>query len=160
MANEVKPIKRSPQLTPLSKEHHDSLLFVWKIRQGLKNGTDIKLIAQFVRWFWETHLQEHFTEEEQILAPQLPPDNAMVLQMKEEHQNIEALIHINEGIADEALLAQLANAVNDHIRFEERELFPFAEKAIPADKLNFVFEHLSKEKKQCNSWENEFWIRQ
>jgi hemerythrin-like domain-containing protein len=158
MSKEVKPIKRSKQLTPLSKDHHEGLLFAWKIKQGLKNNADKKLIAEYVQWFWQNHLQEHFREEEQILAPHLPADNALLQQMIEGHQEIEAMIHINESIADENLLQQLAKATDDHIRFEERELFPYAEKVIPEKELNLIYEQLSKEPAQCSKWEMEFWM--
>ena len=105
MAKEIKPIKRSKQLTPLSKDHHDGLLFAFKIKQGLKNGTDVKLVAEYVQWFWKNHLHEHFVEEEQILAPYLPADNDLLKQMMEEHENIEAMIRINEEIPDKCICA-------------------------------------------------------
>lgn len=159
MNKEIKPIKRSPQLTPLSKEHHDGLLFSWKIKQGLRNGTEAKLIAEYVQWFWTNHLQEHFREEEQILAPHLPADNELLKRMFEEHEEIEAMIHINGNIADAALLEKFADALHHHIRFEERELFPYAEKVIPEEKLNEVYEQLSKAPVQCGKWEREFWVR-
>lgn len=159
MSKEIKPIKRSKQLTPLSKEHHDGLLFAWKIKQGLKNGTDIKVIAQYVQWFWENHLQEHFREEEEILAPHLPGDNELLKQMVDEHQEIESMIHINENIPDANLLLNLAQAVDDHIRFEERQFFPYAEKAIPEKELNLIYEQLSKEPASRENWEVEFWVK-
>src|SRR6187551_1260376 len=117
MSKAIKPIKRSKQLTPLSKDHHDGLLFAWKIKQGLKNGADTKVVAEYVQWFWNNHLQEHFNEEEQILAPHLPPENELLQQMLDEHQEIEAMIRINENIPDESLLAKLAQLIDDHIRF-------------------------------------------
>ena len=40
--NQPKPIKRSKELVPLSKEHHEGLLFAWKIKQGLQNGIGIE----------------------------------------------------------------------------------------------------------------------
>src|SRR6476469_6413101 len=120
MASETNPIKRSIQLTPLSKEHHEGLLFGWKIRQGIKNGTDINIIGRFVQWFWKGHLEEHFRKEEQVLAAYLHSDDTQVLRMIDEHQEIEALIHINENIVDEANLIQIADALTNHIRFEER----------------------------------------
>jgi hemerythrin-like domain-containing protein len=158
MAKDVKPIKRSKQLTPLSKDHHDGLLFAWKIKQGLKNGTDIKLIAAYVQWFWENHLQEHFTQEEQILAPHLPADNELLRQMVDEHQEIEALIHINQNIPDEIVLGRLAQSIDDHIRFEERQLFPNAETLISENDLNLIYEQLSEQPKECSKWDNEFWL--
>jgi hemerythrin-like domain-containing protein len=159
MSKELKPIKRSKQLTPLSKDHHDGLLFAWKIKQGLKNGADIKLIAEYVQWFWKNFLEEHFREEEQILAPHLPADNELLKRMIDEHQEIEAMVHINENIPDETLLNNLAQAIDDHIRFEERELFPYAEKIIPENELNLIYEQLSKQPVQCEKWEKEFWVK-
>jgi hemerythrin-like domain-containing protein len=159
MDNHPKPIKRSEQLAPLSREHHEGLLFGWKIKQGLKNGTDHKIIAQFVQWFWQHHLHEHFSEEEHILATHLPAGDALVQHMTEEHQEIEALVHINEQIADEALLAKLANDIIDHIRFEERELFPYAERILPVEKLDLIYEQLSKEKAPGANWQDEFWLK-
>jgi hypothetical protein len=159
MSKEIKPIRRSKQLTPLSKDHHDGLLFAWKIKQGLKNGADIKLIAGYVQWFWKNHLQEHFKEEEEILAPHLPVNNELLNQMMEEHLEIESMIHINENIADENLLLNLARLIDDHIRFEERQLFPYAEKAIPEKELNIIYEQLTKEPRQCEQWTAEFWVK-
>jgi hemerythrin-like domain-containing protein len=159
MSKAIKPIKRSKQLTPLSKDHHDGLLFAWKIKQGLKNGADIKLIAKYVQWFWKNHLQEHFREEEQILAPHLPEDNELLKQMIDEHHGIESMVHINENIADEILLLNLAQAIDEHIRFEERQLFPYAEKAIPEKELNLIYDQLSKVPVQCEKWEREFWVK-
>jgi hemerythrin-like domain-containing protein len=159
MSKEIKPIKRSKQLTPLSKDHHDGLLFAWKIKQGLKNEADVRLIAEYVQWFWKNHLEEHFREEEQILAPHLPADNELLKQMFDEHENIEAMIHINENIPDEILLGNLAQAIDDHIRFEERVLFPCAEKIIPEKELNSVYEQLPKERTRCEKWEKEFWVK-
>ena len=157
MSKELKPIKRSLQLTPLSKDHHDGLLFAWKIKQGLKNGADTKVVAEYVQWFWNNHLQEHFNEEEQILAPHLPPENELLQQMLDEHQEIEAMIRINENIPDESLLAKLAQLIDDHIRFEERQLFSYAEKVIPEKELNLIYGQLLKEAAQCKNWDNEFW---
>jgi hemerythrin-like domain-containing protein len=135
------------------------LLFAFKIKQGLKNGADITLIAEYVQWFWKNHLEEHFREEEQILAPHLPADNELLIQMFDEHENIEAMVHINENIPDAALLSKLAQAIDDHIRFEERVLFPSAEKIIPEKELNLIYEQLPKEKAECEKWEREFWVK-
>src|SRR4051812_38006369 len=117
-----KPIKRSKELVPLSKEHHEGLLLGWKIKQGLGNGTNPNLISQFVQWSWENELEPHFRKEEEIVAPHLPADNSLVQQMFQQHEEIEALIHINAMIVDEDILTQIADAVHDHIRFEERIL--------------------------------------
>jgi hemerythrin-like domain-containing protein len=158
MANDINPIKRSSQLTPLSREHHEGLLFGWKIKQGLKNGTNINTIGRFVQWFWVSHLQEHFKREEQVLAVYMLAEDLQVDRMINEHQEIEALIHINENIVDEANLLQIAEAIADHIRFEEREFFPHAERSISPENLDKIFDQLSKEKVPSDNWKEEFWI--
>lgn len=95
MSQSPQPIKRSAQLAPLSREHHEGLLAVWKIRQGLRNGTDTNTIARFVQWFWQEHLHTHFQQEETVLMPLLPGE-PLLHRMMEEHEEIEALLHINE----------------------------------------------------------------
>lgn len=153
-----KPIKRSKELVPLSKEHHEGLLFAWKIRQGLQNGTDHKLIAAFVEWFWNADLQEHFRKEEEVLVKHLPPDNELVHQMLEEHQELEALVRLCATIPDEAIFLQLAEGLNNHIRFEERLLFPYAEKAIAPGEMGAIYQELVKTKPHPK-WNDEFWVR-
>lgn len=159
MAQEIKPLKRSPQLTPLSHDHYDGLLFASRIRQGIKKGADHGVIARYVLWFWENHLREHFREEEEILAPHLPAGNEGWRRMVDEHQEIESMIHITENIPDEHLFQKLADAITDHIRFEEREFFPYAEKMIPATELDSIYEAIVKNDRSCPKWDNPFWER-
>ena len=156
--DQPKPIKRSKELVPLSKEHHEGLLLGWKIKQGLSNGTDITLISKYIRWFWGNELEQHFRKEEKILAPHLPADNELVQQMFREHEEIEALININAMIVDEDILVQIADGVHDHIRFEERVLVPFAESFIPAAEMEVIFQKLSKETEK-GRWDDEFWVK-
>ena len=156
--NQPKPIKRSKELVPLSKEHHEGLLFGWKIKQGLQNGTDKAIISRFIQWFWENELEQHLRKEEEILAAHLPDENELVQRMFREHEELEALININVMIADEDIFRQIADGVHDHIRFEERELFPYAEKVIPANELEAIHEDLAKTKEK-KRWEDEFWMK-
>lgn len=153
-----KPIKRSKELVPLSKEHHEGLLFGWKIKQGLRNGTNQSLISEFIQWFWEADLESHFRKEEQVLAIHLPADNALVTRMFEEHEQIEALVRLGATVQDEDIFIQLADAIHNHIRFEERELFSYAETVLPPQVLEAVSKELLKEKPHHRKWENEFWV--
>lgn len=153
-----KPLKRSKELVPLSKDHHEGLLLVWKVRQGLKNGTNAETIAAYIRWFWYHHLQEHFREEEEILAPALPPQNEMVKQMFTEHEQIVSIVN-SERLSDAEQLTTFATLLNDHIRFEERALFPFAEACLSPDDLKRIGEEFSKDVPACEKWPDEFWLR-
>jgi hemerythrin-like domain-containing protein len=158
MEGPLKPLKRCKELVPLSKEHHQGLLFGWKIKQGLRNATDVKTIAQFIQWFWENDLHDHFRKEEEILAPHLPKGSELVQQMFREHEEIEALVHVNALIPDEDIFRQLADSLYDHIRFEERKLFPYAEEIIPAAEMEKIHQALLVVKEK-GKWENEFWLR-
>src|SRR5215510_7930242 len=89
---ETKPIKRSKELAPLSREHHDGLLFAWKIKQGLANGTSIETLVDFTRWFWNNHIKPHFRDEEKVLLKFLPGENRLVQQMIKEHAQIRDLV--------------------------------------------------------------------
>lgn len=158
MDSTPKPIKRSKELVPLSREHHEGLLFGWKIKQGLKNGTPYGEIADFIQWFWEAELEEHFRKEEQVLVPHLPKGNALVQQMLDEHEQLEALVRLCAMVQDEDIFTQLADGLHNHIRFEERVLFPFAEEVIPPAEMGSIHQRLLS-KKLHRKWENEFWVR-
>ena len=85
MAEEIKPIKRSEELAPLSREHHDGLLFVWKLRVGLRKNISVERLKKFTFWFWQQHIKPHFYQEEKILSPHLSATDPMLLRMNREH---------------------------------------------------------------------------
>ena len=161
---ETKPIKRSKELAPLSREHHDGLLFVWKIKQGLANGTSIETLCNYTRWFWTNHIKPHFKDEEKVLVKFLPADNSLVLQMFREHAQIRDLIISLDKEANAGSLQLLAEFINDHIRFEERELFAYAEQTLTPEQLNEIYKELPNELR-CDTdpvgsgWKDEFWIK-
>ena len=161
---EIKPIKRSKELAPLSREHHDGLLYAWKIKQGLKNGTSIETLCNYTRWFWINHLNPHFTNEEKVLVKFLPADNSLVSQMFREHAKIRDLISSLDKEPDSSSLQSLAGFIDDHIRFEERKLFPYAEKVLTPEQLTEIYNHLPHDP-TCDTdpiasgWKDEFWMK-
>lgn len=157
MPDEIKPIKRSNELSPLSRDHHEGLLLGWKIRQGLKNGTTHEAIGNYVQWFWKFHLDKHFNDEEKLLAPLLPGDNTLIQQMFNEHTVLRNMV--NENRWDEASLSSFASLLNDHIRFEERVLFPLIEQLATKDQLESVASQLAEGSHDAGTWSDEFWLR-
>ncbi|GAA4324266.1 hemerythrin domain-containing protein [Flaviaesturariibacter amylovorans] len=153
------PIKRSPQLAPLSREHHEGLLIVWKIRQGLAKGIETARIGAYLQWAWENDLEAHFRREEEAFA-RFVPGEPLLARMQEEHETIEGLLHVNAQIADPALLDEIANLLNHHIRFEERTLFPAIERQLSPEQLDALHAQLESEpRKECGAWADEFWVR-
>lgn len=158
MASSTQPIKRSEQLAPLSREHHDGLLLVWKIRQGLKNGTDRSTIIRFVQWYWQSHLQHHFDQEEAAFVQALPAEDVLIQRMVTEHRQIKESVDALSQQNTESGLTALATLVNDHIRFEERTLFPHIEKSVSAEVLDHMHTQFS-DSEPNEVWDEEFWIR-
>ena len=161
MKDALKPIKRSRQLAPLSREHHDGLLFAWKIKQGIDNHTPAERMRKYALWFWRHHMKPHFYQEEKILAPYLPDDNPMKKRLKEEHDHIRELVLglDDETGSDKRHLIILSDLLNQHIRFEERELFPFLEKLLTPEQLDKVFSELEQHPVSCGEYDDEFWVK-
>ena len=156
---EIKPLKRSKDLAPLSREHHDGLLFAWKIKQGLTNGTPIETLCNYTRWFWANHIKPHFKDEEKVLVKFLPAGNALVQQMFKEHAQIRDLVISLDKEPDSNSLQLLAEFINNHIRFEERQLFAYAEENLTPEQLDEIYKDLPQEL-QCNTeWKDEFWVK-
>ncbi|MDP4131513.1 MAG: hemerythrin domain-containing protein [Bacteroidota bacterium] len=139
----IKPIKRTESLLKLSREHHFTLLFGWKIRQGIKNNTGFERMVPYVHYFWNNHILPHFMEEEEILFA--PADDPLVMKAKQQHKAIQQLVEsfaVQDSQSTDQL-RQLADELDKHIRFEERELFPHLEKILKADQLALIGKKLN-----------------
>ena len=156
---EIKPIKRNVNIVKLSRDHHASLLFCWKIRQGIKYHIEFDRIINYVEYFWNNHLQEHFKEEEKFLFKTFIDEN--VERAIDEHQKIKELIRrLPTEIADKRneLLSELAETVNQHVRFEERILFPHLEKKLSGEQLEIIGTQINDEPLPDNYQDN-FWTK-
>ncbi len=157
---EIKPIKRTSYLQPLSREHHDGLLFVWKIREGLNNNIDFERLRKYVAWFWKNHMRPHFFQEENILVPRLATEHPLSAKLKSDHNEIRELMISIDREAELYDIKDLANFVERHIRWEEREFFQYLEQTLSEQELKNVFSDLEKHPVSCHEeWPDEFWIR-
>lgn len=130
-------MKRDKSLVPLSREHHFGLLFCWKLKQGMANGTSFELMRQYIDYFWKNILKAHCQEEEVIVKRLLHRDDVNSTRLHEEHQLIAAIIElINEQKnLNTSLIATLQQDLTDHIRWEERELFPYLQTVADPEEL-------------------------
>ena len=138
MAIVKKSIKRNEHIKKLSRDHHFSLLFCWKIRQGLKMDIETDRIRKYVHYFWRQHLQPHFREEELIFFA--PIKDNYVRRAINEHKYIK--LHI-ESLTDSKdhqhnSLAKIADMVYEHVRYEERQLFPHLERKLSKEQLENI----------------------
>lgn len=131
-----KPLKRHPALVPLSHDHHQALLLIWKIRQGINRGISNVRLSKYILYFWEQDLLLHFHKEETILIMELPTTDTLVQQMIEEHKRLrEALLAIKNNENEISLINKFVHLLEEHIRFEERILFPHIQETITLDNL-------------------------
>lgn len=159
MSEESKPIKRSEQLAPLSREHHEGLLFAWKIKQGIDHGAPLDIMRKYALWYWKHHIKPHFFQEEKILLPFFPDSDPLAERMMEEHDQIRELILGLNDERDNRTMIILCELINQHIRFEEREVFPYLEKILSADELNAIHTQLEQHPVSCDEWKEEFWVK-
>ena len=158
MENNIQPIKRSTQLAPLSREHHDGLLFAWKLRRGLANDTAIEILSNYCHWYWKNHIRKHFHHEEDILLKFIPAGNEMAKRLKNEHDNIRELILSIDHKPDTITIGMLADFISRHIRFEERILFNYLEQNLSAAELDDIYSQLEQESICSHEWDNMFWM--
>ena len=155
----AKPIKRSEHIIQLSREHHFSLLFCWKVRNGVKKGIDHDRIIKYILYFWKEHLLPHFSEED-ILFEQV--DDAFVQRAYAEHRELNEILERLESANTEEkaiLIPKIADLVDNHVRFEERELFPHLEQSIPESQLAIIGKKLLEAQPEPlqDEYEDEFW---
>ena len=152
------PLKRSKELSPLSREHHDGLQFVWKLRQGLEKNISVGRLKDFTIFYWQQHVKPHFFHEEKVLSKFIPEDNKLLKQMREEHEMIRELI-LQLGDANPATFTTLADIIYKHIRFEERELFQWVENHLTKEQLQEIYAELEAHPLCGADWKDQFWIR-
>jgi hemerythrin-like domain-containing protein len=154
-----KPIKRNENIVKLSQDHHASLLFCWKLRQGVKFNASFETMKKYVQYFWDHHFSFHFKEEEEFLFA--PVTDEQVQKALDDHQEIKIFIEqINEtGTEDEQdVLLELADLVDSHVRYEERILFPHLEKTLSDEQLKEIGKQISKTPVK-DEFSDQFWIR-
>lgn len=151
------PIKRHQALVSFSKDHHFGLLLVWKIRQGLDNAISTERICNYIQYFFKEDLAKHFKEEEEMLFSKLPADDSLRKQAEGEHQLIKNLV-ANMASKKPALPGQLADLLEKHIRFEERELFNHLQESMPIHDLEAITMRMSNNSKEIDDkWPDAFW---
>lgn len=125
---------------------------------GCEKNIETERIIRFCHWFWASHLQLHFEKEETVLPQVLSNSQSLMQQMFSEHEIIKIQFEELDQKNNYESLELLAQTINDHIRFEERQLFNEIEKSATAGQLHQMEEQLKDEKNNA-VWEDEFWVR-
>lgn len=152
-------MKRNENIVKLSRDHHASLLFSWKIRQGVKRHAPEERMIKYVNYFWHHHFAVHFKEEENLLF--MPLKDQVIQKAVEDHKKIETLINDLDPLKKENTqqkLSELADTVDEHVRYEERILFPHLESELTEDQLNDIGRQITPET-LLDNYEDDFWSK-
>lgn len=142
-------MKRASSLQPLSRDHHQALFVAQKLRRATsETATEAR---DGLLTYWHSHGAQHFRSEEEELLPAYAghgdPEHPLVVQVLVDHVRIRRLARDLEH--DEApsveTLRQLGARLADHVRLEERELFPLIEETVPAAELELLVARLARD---------------
>jgi hemerythrin-like domain-containing protein len=153
-------LKRSIELQPLSRQHHNGLFFCLLLEKGVKKQADKILMRDFCMYFWESDLEHHFQLEETHLSilQHYPALKEGIGRMLDEHKHIRKFFINPDILTEYSIFDQLQQLVDQHIRFEERELFPLIQQVINEEEMKQLGAAFANEtNNNCAMYPIKFW---
>ncbi len=147
-------MKRTAALQPLSRDHHQALFVAQRLRRATAD-TAPQACQAFLE-FWRAHGRHHFRCEEEILLPTYAgvgdPRHPLVVNVLVDHLVIRQAVGLleHDRPAEPEMLRQLGTLLSNHVRLEERELFPLIEETLPEAELEALAATLAQaEEEDC-----------
>lgn len=153
-------MKRHPALQDLSRDHYTALRtarILSRPRPGEDRGP--AEAAQELLAFWDRELVWHFREEEELLLPLVaghvqPTALEEVRRMLDDHATIRAgVLQLRDpapGTPGTAgLLQHLGRLLHDHVRMEERRLFPRLQELLTEPELAILAARSESFRRRC-----------
>ena len=119
---------------PLGHDHHQALEAALRLRRATADDLD-DAVGRF-REFWSERGRRHFEIEEELVLPALEGDeewDGMADRVRQEHKELRTRAESLDTLESAHALGQL---LNDHVRFEERELFQALEARLDPGRLS------------------------
>lgn len=136
-------MKRIEALAPLSRDHHGSLILAQLLKKGAPayNGLPHTVEGKiaYARQLFGNEIKEHFRKEERVLdkAKDCNEEIGRISEeIRSEHKQLETLFLSLD--ADEIKMDELGKQLEEHIRKEERLLFPLLQQHCPEDLLQQI----------------------
>ena len=142
-------MKRSPELSPLSHDHHQALF----VAQKLRRADDREASTAELLEYWEPQGRRHFEVEEGVLLPAWfeldpDPDPSLAARVAAEHLAIRTLVRrARAGDLELGGVHEAGRLLADHVRFEEREFFPLVERRLAPAALRQLGEEIAAAEK-------------
>jgi hemerythrin-like domain-containing protein len=153
-----KPLKRHPFIVEFSKDHHYSLLLIWKLKQGIKKNIALERMKAYIDFYAENDIKPHFLEEEQILFTLLNSSDPHLIDALEQHvQLLETMTIINQGPCTLQTVEHFMTLLESHIRFEERVLFPHIQNTVNLEEFQTGSKELHHQNELDTRWTDNFW---
>lgn len=133
-------MKRHPALEPFSRDHNTGLILARALIEGRPDAE-----AQF-REAWDRELADHFSEEERLLLPHCARQSRLLLLA----QHLEIIL-LGRSLPE--TMRDLGEALEKHIRWEERELFPELEASMSEEALSELL--LATDEVEKRRWAHE-----
>lgn len=138
-------MKRIAALKALSIDHHHGLVLARKAKMAAAENlheTELQEIRKELQSHAENVLMPHFEIEESYIAAALnaindPDIDLLVTRLYREHEALR-LLFASIDMCNAAHLKQLSELLEQHIRFEERELFEVAQKKLDHKTLQAI----------------------
>jgi hypothetical protein len=137
-------MKRIPALIPLARDHGVGLVCAQYGRKAIRASVDDRLrLAEQMRAVCRDAINPNLEDEQWILSP-VVGDESLRVEFHQRHRNIKALtaeLAEVEMAQDPGLglIARVANALDDYVRWEEHTLFPRIEMGMEDEQLRQVF---------------------
>lgn len=132
-------MQRSEALRDLSREHHEALVLARRARSAAGDTASAQAQCSHLLERWAAQFEPHFACEEQTLLPALAQAGhpALVACALEQHAALRQLVErLRTG--DLQALVAWGEAMDTHVRFEERTLFPLAQTELEPSVLTEV----------------------
>jgi hypothetical protein len=143
-------MRRSQALAPLSRDHHYALVIATALERA-DRGSAREVAARFVD-FLSGHELSHFAVEESLLLPVVPDDElgrALVERVLDDHAYLRGAwqrLRKGDGPLDVEFMRTTGARLREHIRMEERELFPRLEHSLDPVTLDEIGARLLAER--------------
>ena len=134
-------MKRVPQLRDLSEDHHHGLVLARKAKMaasGQKGPSAPEMWAE-VETVFNRELETHFNIEESLIGEVLTAvgESQLAQRLSDEHEALRRFfVPGHPRTLDD--LRRFGELLEQHIRFEERELFQVAQDKLTIDELTAV----------------------
>lgn len=151
-------MKRAAELRDLSEDHHHGLVHAQRLKRAAASGgarPGEEIVRAFLD-FWQASTSVHFRKEEEVLLPVLARygqdvSREPVVEMLAQHAQIRGLVmelsdEAKDGNVPLETLRSIGELLEDHIRLEERQVFPMIEETLPEEALKEVASRLAVKK--------------